>query len=460
MSEHSVTPDETVSRARYLRERKAREEAERLLEVKSREVFEANRRLETEARRLDAAVAARTADLETALAKAEAGERAKAQFLANMSHEIRTPLNGVVGMAQALMLEDLTPAQREKIDIIVSSGHSLTALLNDVLDISKIDAGKIEIAPVVGDVLDLLHHTHQLFEIEAAEKGIQLRLWHEPGIPRALLFDPVRVRQCLDNLVANAIKFTSRGSVEMLVGAARRGTDWCVRIDVRDTGIGISEETQQRLFQAFTQADSETTRRFGGTGLGLTISRQLARLMGGDISLQSEEGRGSTFTFTFAASPAQDEATPSHMAGRVAETPGERGATPLRGMRILLVDDNAVNRQIIRLFLVPCEVEIVEATNGREALDLLAAHEFDIVLLDVHMPVMDGCEAIRLIRASGQNWSALPVIALTADAMIGDREKYLALGMSDYMSKPVDRRELLASLTRYLAPTPALACAS
>jgi len=448
---------EMVSRARFLRERAARLEAERLLEVKSRELYDAFRRLEADARKLDAAVAARTADLSAALERAEEGTRAKARFVANMSHEIRTPLNGVLGMAQALLADDLTPAQREKLAIIVDSGQSLTAILNDVLDLSKIEAGKLEVVPVPGDLWAQVDRSRQLFLPGASEKGLTISVLRDISLPPRLVFDPVRVRQCVDNLVANAVKFTPSGGVEIRLSAQPlEDGDHLVRIDVADTGIGMSEEAQTRLFEAFTQVDNESTRRFGGTGLGLAISRQLARMMGGDIALESREGEGSTFTLTFraGAAAAQRPAAPSAPAGEAAGS-----VRSLRGTRALLVDDNAINRQIIKLFLAPHGIVIVEAVDGRTALDTLAKQAFDIVLLDVHMPGMDGCETIRRIRESGAPWAQVPVIALTADAMLGDRERYLALGMDDYISKPIDRRELLSRIAGLVPDIPPLAVA-
>ncbi len=449
--ESSDPPEQRVSRARYLRERAARESAERLLESKSRELYDANLKLEAEAKRLDAAVAARTEELKTALARAEAGTLAKAQFLATMSHEIRTPLNGVLGMAQSLLSDALSPAQRDKVTIIVESGASLTALLNDVLDISKIEAGKLEIAPVPGDLLHTVSRTLQLFDAQAEEKGLTLRLRHDPAFPTRLGYDPVRVRQCVSNLVSNAIKFTSHGAVEAHVSASVGPQGgWLVSIAISDTGIGMSADTQARLFEVFTQADGAITRKFGGTGLGLAISRQLARMMGGDIIVRSEDGRGSTFCLTFAAAevealaPAEGEQVGSRS---MPEPTGQQ----LRGIRLLLTDDNAINRQVIKLFLAPQGMEIVEASHGQEALDLLASQRFDIVLLDIHMPVMDGRETIRRIRKSEESWQSTPVIALTADAMAGDREKFIAMGMSDYISKPVDQRELVSKIAKFTA---------
>jgi PAS domain S-box-containing protein len=383
---------------------------------------------------------AQEADLRAAKDTAETSSRIKSQFLANMSHEIRTPLNGVLGMAQALAAEELPPSQKEKVNIILDSGKSLMALLNDVLDLSKIEAGKLEISPVPGDFLHTMKRTRQLFQAQAEDKGLELFVRYDSNFPQRLTYDPVRVRQCVSNLLSNAIKFTVQGRVEVAISAkALGGGDHMVALEVVDTGIGMNRETVDKLFEVFTQADGATTRKFGGSGLGLAISRQLARMMGGDLTVESEEGRGSTFRLTFKAAEAAPAARSAHEA-RI-----EPVRKSLMGMRVLLTDDNAINRQVIKLFLAPQGCDVVEATNGKEALDKIATAEFDLVLLDVHMPVMDGKEAIQRLRANPK-WAQLPVIALTADAMSGDRERYLALGMTDYVSKPVDQRELVARM--------------
>ncbi len=402
------------------------------------------------------------AELRAARDSAEAASRSKSEFLANMSHEIRTPLNGVLGMAQALDADALDPGQREKVATILDSGKSLMALLNDVLDLSKIEAGKLEIAPTAGDLLHTMRRTRQLFQSQAEEKGLQLSARVDANLPQRMVYDAVRVRQCVSNLLSNAVKFTARGRIDMAIAAEPLPDGaYMVSIRVSDTGIGISPEAMSRLFSLFTQADNSTTRRFGGTGLGLHISRQLARMMGGDLVAVSQAGRGSTFTLTFRALAAAADAAPAPRQ-TAAQSPIQSPAHPpvgtLRGVRVLLTDDNATNRQVIKLFLAPHGCDLVEATNGKEALDRLSSQPFDIVLLDVHMPVMDGKEAVQRIRSARQAWARLPVIALTADAMTGDRERYLALGMSDYVSKPVDQRELIAKMLQQLggaAPTAA-----
>jgi signal transduction histidine kinase/ActR/RegA family two-component response regulator len=389
--------------------------------------------------------------------QAEAATIAKSNFLASMSHEIRTPLNGVLGMAQSLVSDGLLADQREKVDVILESGKTLTALLNDVLDLSKIEAGKIEIAYTDGELAVTLDRLRQLFLSKAVERGLHIDLKLPESMPRMLRYDPVRVRQCVGNLLSNAIKFTERGHVTVDVGCVEREPgNWLVTIAVTDTGIGMSDSVLQRLFSTFTQADATITRRFGGSGLGLAITRQLARLMGGDVVAASEPGTGSTFTLTFVAEAVSEE-SPVHAADQALPTITEAQLQGLRGIKILLVDDNAVNRQVVKLFTARLSPKFVEAVNGQEAIDRLRDEQFDLVLLDVHMPVMDGKEAIKRIRSSGEAWSSLPVIALTADAMSGDRERYLALGMSDYVSKPLDQRELTTKIALAMNERPLLA---
>lgn len=382
--------------------------------------------------------------------RARAASQSKSDFLAAMSHEIRTPLNGVLGMAQSLQSANLPDPERQKVEVILESGNALLLLLNDVLDLSKIEAGKLEIAPTPGDISDTVKRTCDLFEPQAAEKGLAFELVIEADVPACLSYDALRVRQCLNNLISNATKFTHAGGVKVVVSASdAEGGDKLVSIAVTDSGIGMSQDAQARLFETFSQADASTTRKYGGTGLGLAITRQLARLMGGDVLSRSAEGEGSTFTFTM-----RTRAVPA-VKGQNVRAPGHGpapapGGSSLPGARILLTDDNAINRQVIKLFLAPLGCRITEAGNGQEALDKLASEPFDLLLLDVHMPVMDGKEAIRQIRSSAQPWRNIPTIALTADAMLGDREVLLALGMTDYLPKPIDQRALISKMQSLL----------
>jgi signal transduction histidine kinase/AmiR/NasT family two-component response regulator len=397
----------------------------------------------------------REKDLKKAQEQAIQASNAKSAFLANMSHEIRTPLNGILGMAQVLEMGELSTDQRDQVATILDSGRNLMALLNDVLDLSKIEAGKIAIVNADTDLVHTLRRLHRLWKPKAEEAGLDFYLSLDAELPQVLNFDAVRVRQCVSNLISNAIKFTSKGRVEVFVTAKRTEDGaYQVKIRVSDTGVGMDQETMDRLFSPFVQADDSTSRKFGGTGLGLSITRRLAELMGGEATVASELGRGSEFTFTFLAG----EAAPQHRVVSEGQAPTEdeaRSKLKNQNLRLLLVDDHAINRQVASLFLRPFNMRVVEATNGREALACLAAEAFDMVLLDIHMPVMDGAETIREIRNSGQSWSAIPVIALTADAMSGDKERYLGMGMNGYLSKPLAERDLISEVTRVRSLSPA-----
>jgi signal transduction histidine kinase/CheY-like chemotaxis protein len=378
--------------------------------------------------------------------EARQSETIKTQFFTNLSHEIRTPLNGILGMAQALTTDNLSAEQQEKVSIILDSGHMLRALLNDVLDLSKIEAGKLEISAIPGNLHHMLSRVSQLFQAEAEDKRLQLRLHRQADLPELLAFDPVRVGQCISNLLSNAVKFTERGRIDVTTLSRQQiGGAYLVTIEVSDTGVGVSAEAQAKLFNAFNQADETISRRFGGTGLGLAISRHLARLMGGDLTVRSEEGQGSTFQLTFNALQITKPVSSTGANEAATNCPSAEGRM-LRGTRVLVTDDNAINRRVIGLLLEPLGCQITEAANGKEALDQLAVKPFDIVLLDIRMPIMDGEEVIKRIRSSEHSWSKLPVIALTADSMRGDRERCIALGMSDYVPKPVDKGELIGKM--------------
>jgi signal transduction histidine kinase/ActR/RegA family two-component response regulator len=375
----------------------------------------------------------------------KAESAAKSAFLANMSHEIRTPLNGILGMAQALAQDDLAPGQRAKVDVLLDSGRTLMTVVNDVLDLSKIAAGKMELAPVEVDLARQLRAVVDLFRPRAQEKCLHVDLVIDIDMPRRLRLDPVRVRQCFNNLLSNAIKFTHQGHVTVAARMARRhGEAPMLEIDIVDTGEGMDAGQVSRLFCEFSQVDESSTRRYAGTGLGLAISRRLARIMGGDITVTSAPGKGSTFRLTVKAEECDGSASVGADGARLAPR------ASLRGKRVLLVDDNAINRRVVQMFLAPYGPEVAEAANGREALDRLGQDEFDVVLMDVNMPVMDGVEAVRSLRACGKPWADIPAIMLTADAMQGDRERYLSAGADGYVSKPIDQRELLTAITSAL----------
>jgi signal transduction histidine kinase/CheY-like chemotaxis protein len=399
----------------------------------------------------------RERELEKAKKAAEAASHSKSSFLANMSHEIRTPLNGIMGMAQVLESTTLDKQQREYLTTILESGKTLMALLNDVLDLSKIEAGKFDIVPTDASLHHMLRRQLRLWKPRAEEKGLELSLAFDADLPAYLSFDQVRVQQCVSNLVSNAIKFTAKGRVEIYASAKALDSSGAFLVDVRvaDTGPGMDAETLGRLFKPFAQADETIQRVHGGSGLGLSITRRLAELMGGVATATSEPGRGSTFRFSFRGGPAKSQ--PEAGVSARPEQGDVREALKQSNLRVLLVDDQPINRQVAALFLRPFNMHVVEAVNGVDALEALKREPFDLVLLDMHMPVMDGPTCITHIRASAETWSQVPVVALTADAMSGDRERYLGMGMNGYLSKPLAERDLLAEIARVRSGAPILA---
>jgi signal transduction histidine kinase/ActR/RegA family two-component response regulator len=382
--------------------------------------------------------------LERAQAEAQEASRSKSAFLAMMSHELRTPMNGVLGLAHALGETRLDARQAEYVNMIIQSGDSLMTILNDVLDLSKIEAGKLDLDIAPFDIRVLAAQTRLLWSETARAKGIDLALEVDPATPAWLLGDAARVRQILLNLVSNALKFTEAGQVRIRIMPDEMSK---IVLSVADTGIGLSAEQQARLFAPFVQGDRSTARRFGGTGLGLAICRQLAQLMDGTIDVESAPGQGSTFTVRLAL-PAVDELS----GGRdtQAASPG------LEGLRVLVVDDNTINQVVARAVLESAGIEVSAVGDGRAALARLGAEPFDLVLMDVHMPVMDGVEAVRRIRSGEGGRADMPVVALTADAMVGDAERLLAQGFDDAHPKPIAPAGLLATVAR-LSPAGAIA---
>ena len=383
-----------------------------------------------------------------------AASQAKSDFLANMSHEIRTPMNGIIGMAQLALSADLNPGQRNYVAKIETSAKSLLAILNDILDFSKIEAGKLRLERMPFDLRLLVEKATHLVEIAAQEKELVLRLEFPAGPSPWFEGDPLRITQVLTNLLANAVKFTPTGmiSLKVTVPAPDR-----LRLEVEDTGIGMSPEEIGSLFQPFSQADSSTTRQYGGTGLGLVITRQLLDLMGGHIEVTSTQGQGSRFCVEIPAPscPAPRETATNEEESEVkAEAPPETsdGTSPLDGKRLLLVEDNPINREIVVGLLQGSGLIIHEASNGAEAVERFRDTPCNLILMDIQMPVMDGYEATRRIRALD---AQIPIIALTANAFPEDVELTHAAGMNEHLTKPIDLRQLYSVIGKYLRPAAA-----
>lgn len=374
----------------------------------------------------------------------EDANRSKTEFLASMSHEIRTPLNSIIGMAEVLGDTPLSEEQHNYVRIFRSAGESLLEIINDILDLSKIEAGQTELEAIDFHLPALLESVSSILSVRAAEQNTHLSIKIHPDVPIGLSGDPTRLRQILINLVGNGLKFTENGSVEISV---QIDPDRRLLFAIKDTGIGIPKEKQQLIFESFTQADSLTTRKYGGTGLGLTICKKLTAIMDGSIWLESSCGVGSTFFFTCALRPALSTPQPPPK-----ETPSSSSCLILQPAHILLVDDNEDNRHLICLYLQNTPFSLATAENGEEAVRLFKRSPFDLVLMDIEMPLMDGYEATRVLREweKQQGLPATPIIALTAHAFVRFRKKCMEAGCSDYLTKPVRRDKLIHTISTHL----------
>ena len=401
----------------------------------------------------DAKLLARLRETEAQLEEARQGVKAKSELLATVSHEIRTPMGAIISMADLLVGTTLDETQRYYAETLKQSANSLLSILNDVLDHSKLEVGQFSLSTAQFDPRSLLSSVESALAARCAEKSVNIVAEADPRVPTHLVGDADRIRQILMNLGDNAVKFTEDGSI-VITMTHRENDDGSLQLafSIQDTGIGMSEEVKTKLFAPYTQADKTIANKYGGTGLGLSISRKLVDLMGGNIGCESREGSGSTFWFSIECQPYAADAKPS---GEASPSAGPAPGQPVVGKpvsaHILVVEDNTINQMLITTYLDKFGHTFEIASNGKEAVAAASAKVYDLILMDVQMPEMDGIEATRLIRALEGAVGTQPIVALTANAMHGDRENYLEAGMNDYLAKPIIAANLLEMLNRMLS---------
>jgi len=434
---------------------------EMLEEIRQRDValVEANESLEARVKERTVELTAANRELQNSVERAnlmareaQAASESKSQFLANMSHEIRTPMNGIIGFADVLADENMAEEHKEYVTVIRNCGRELLVLINDILDFSKIEANKLSTEITSCSLAKLLNSVESLMRPKAVEKGLELRVIESPGLPAEISTDPVRLRQCLVNLAGNAIKFTEQGHVHVNVSMHEENRQSYIHFDVEDTGIGIPKDKQGEVFEVFTQADGSHTRKYGGSGLGLSITKRLAQILGGRLTLTSIEGEGSTFSLVVPAGVDAGNAgfLDRHNLADELRADQDKSSEVVFSGRVLVAEDSSTNQRLIELLLKRMGLEVAIVEDGNEAVQKAQSMDFDLIFMDMQMPNLNGYEATKILRSKG---IAAPIVALTANAMKGDDKKCLAVGCDDYISKPLDQARLIEVIGKYLVST-------
>jgi signal transduction histidine kinase/ActR/RegA family two-component response regulator len=422
-------------------------DSKEMAEEQTKELLEKTQKLNRELLEKKEELENNVEELEKAKQKVEEGSRAKSEFLSTMSHEIRTPMNAIIGMTNLLIRDNPREDQLEQLEILDFSAKTLLSLINDVLDFSKIESGKIEFERVAFKLENLLNGVLESFRFTAEKKDVSIYSDIDDDIPETIVGDPNRLTQILNNLVSNAVKFTEEGSVGLIVEKKESNADELkLLFKITDTGVGISPEKQAEIFESFTQERTDTSRVFGGTGLGLTISQKLVELQDGSIEVESEKDEGSTFYVTLPFEVSENAEVDPHTVSNKHTMPDS-----LQGASVLLVEDNAINQKVMTRFLDKWSIDVEVAENGEQAIEMISDSYFNLVLMDLQMPIMDGYEATRMIRElDDKQKSNIPVLALTAAALKEVREKVFASGMNDYLTKPFNPSELQKKLEYYI----------